>query len=104
MSIKTTLEASEKDNNFYDNWREFWSKESQYTEQTHLTADTIGIIKEFVEAQKHQSQLNLLQAVKESVAELKKKNDPYDSRGDGVGLAYNQACEDILSELNEVMK
>lgn len=46
--MKNTPTTEEWEKKFYETWRDFWTEESQNTEQTYLTADTIGIIKDFV--------------------------------------------------------
>jgi len=39
--------------------------------------------------------------MRKAIEELRRKNDPYDSRGDSVGISYNQALDDVLQTLNK---
>ena len=81
-TIYNTYKASEEagiDEKFYEDFGNYWSKESANCEQKYLTPDTRGIIKDFIKSFiksfNRTSALALLESVREMISEVKEKKE-----------------------------
>jgi hypothetical protein len=86
------------ENTFYQDWSDFWQKESQHCEQKHLTADTISIIKDFLRS----SHTSFIQDLIQRVEGGKKMSKTQVSYETGIAIQEHDVSKAIYRVGNEL--